>query len=120
MTILPHTYLHLSLAKRESMKVYIEPPEVDVNPIQDRLNDLPESHELRPILQNVISLQQRYLEVVQQNLQYKIMWALRSLETEIAEAGGMIILGNDGTLTLKEFEPELSERIEQCIKENMG
>ncbi len=102
------------------MKVYIEPPEIDVNPIQERLNDLPEDHELRPILQNVISLQQRYLEVVQQNLQYKIMWALRSLETEIDEAGGMILLGTDGTLTLKEFQPELAERIEQSIKDNMG
>jgi len=102
------------------MKVYIEPPEIDVNPIQERLNDLPEDHELRPILANVISLQQRYLEVVQQNLQYKIMWALRSLETEIDEAGGMILLGTDGTLTLKEFQPELAERIEQSIKENMG
>jgi hypothetical protein len=102
------------------MKVYIEPPEIDVNPIHDRLNDLPEDHELRPILQNVISLQQRYLEVVQQNLQYKIMWALRSMEAEIDEAGGMIILGTDGTLTLKEFTQELSDRIEQCIKENMG
>jgi hypothetical protein len=102
------------------MKVYIEPPEVDINPIQERLNDLPEDHELRPILQNVISLQQRYLEVVQQNLQYKIMWALRSLEAEIEEAGGMIILSTEGVLTLKEFLPELAERIEQCIKDNMG
>jgi hypothetical protein len=102
------------------MKVYIEPPEVDINPIQERLNDLPEEHELRPILQNVISLQQRYLEVVQQNLQYKIMWALRSLEAEIEEAGGMIILSTEGVLTLKEFLPELAERIEQCIKDNMG
>lgn len=102
------------------MKIYIEPPEIDINPIQERLNELPAEHELRPILQNVISLQQRYLEVVQQNLQYKIMWALRSLEEEINEAGGMIILGTDGTLTLKEFLPELSERIEQCIKENMS
>ena len=102
------------------MKVYIEPPEIDINPIQERLNELPEQHELRPILQNVISLQQRYLEVVQQNLQYKIMWALRSLEHEIDEAGGMIILGTDGQLTLKEFTQDLAERIEQCIKENMG
>lgn len=102
------------------MKVYIEPPEIDINPIQERLNDLPEAHELRPILQNVISLQQRYLEVVQQNLQYKIMWALRSLEAEIEEAGGIIILGSDGTLTLKEFQPELAVKIEECIKENMN
>ena len=102
------------------MKVYIEPPEIDVNPLQDRLNDLPEDHELRPILNNVLSLQQRYLEVVQQNLQYKIMWALRSMEAEIDEAGGMIILSPEGTLTLKEFTQELSDRIEQCIKENMG
>lgn len=101
------------------MKIYIEPPEVDINPIQDRLNDLPEDHELRPILQNVIALQQRYLEVVQQNLQYKIMWALRSLEAEIDEAGGIIILSPDGQLTLKEFTQELSERIEECIRENM-
>ncbi len=102
------------------MKVYIEPPEIDINPIQERLMSLPEESELRPILQNVISLQQKYLEVVQQNLQYKIMWALRSLEAEITEAGGMIILGTDGQLTLKEFQPELSDRIEQCIKDNMG
>lgn len=102
------------------MKVYIEPPEIDINPIQERLNELPEDHELRPILQNVISLQQRYLEVAQQNLQYRIMWALRSMEAEIEEAGGMIILGADGTLTLKEFSPDIAERIEQCIKENMG
>lgn len=110
----------LTFAANYNMKVYIEPPEVDINPIQDRLTELPEDHELRPILQNVVSLQQRYLEVVQQNLQYRIMWALRSLEQEIEEAGGMIILGTDGTLTLKEFLPELSDRIEQCIKENMG
>ncbi len=102
------------------MKVYIEPPEIDINPIQDRLNELPAESELRPILQNVISLQQKYLEVVQQNLQYRIMWALRSLEAEITEAGGMIILGTDGQLTLKEFSQELSDKIELCIKENMG
>lgn len=102
------------------MKVYIEPPEIDINPIQERLNDLPEDHELRPILQNVIGLQQKYLEVVQQNLQYKIMWALRSMEHEIEEAGGIIILDTEGTLTLKEFTQDLSDRIEQCIKENMG
>ncbi|HEX6914316.1 MAG TPA: hypothetical protein VF145_03700 [Chitinophagaceae bacterium] len=102
------------------MKVYIEPPELDINPLQDRLNELPEGSELRPILQNVLTLQQKYLEVVQQNLQYRIMWALRSLEDEIEAAAGMIILSADGQLTLKEFPPELSERIEQCIKDNLG
>lgn len=90
-----------------------------MNPIQERLNDLPEEHELRPILQNVLSLQQKYLEVVQQNLQYRIMWALRSLEQEITDAGGIIILDTDGQLTLKEFTPEMAEKIETCIKENM-
>lgn len=102
------------------MKVYIEPPEIDIHPIQQRLSELPEGSELRPILQNVLSLQEKYLEVVQQNLQYRIMWALRSLEQEITEAGGIIILGTDGQLTLKEFSPELAEKIETCIKENMG
>ena len=101
------------------MKVYIEPPEIDVDPIQQRLNELPEDHELRPILQNVLTLQQKYLEVVQQTLQYRIMWALRSLEHEITEAGGIIMLGTDGQLTLKEFPEELAERIELCIRENM-
>jgi hypothetical protein len=48
------------------------------------------------------------------------MWALRSMEAEIEESGGMIILGADGALTLKEFTQDLAERIEQCIKENMG
>ncbi|MCE3282584.1 MAG: hypothetical protein K0Q66_1321 [Chitinophagaceae bacterium] len=101
------------------MKVYIEPPEIDVDPIQHRLNELPEDHELKPILQNVLTLQQKYLEVVQQTLQYRIMWALRSLEHEINESGGMIMLGADGQLTLKEFSEDLAERIEACIRENM-
>jgi len=101
------------------MKVYIEPPEINVNPLQERMNELPENHELRPILQNVLTLQEKYLEVVQEKLQYQIMWALRMLEQEIDAEGGMIILNTDGQLTLKEFSPELSAKIEESIKENM-
>lgn len=106
-------------ASNNIMKIYIEPPEIDITPLQQKLNDLPGDHELTSILQNVISLQDRYMEIIQQNLQYRIMWALRSLEKEIEEAGGTIILGADGQLTLKEFTHELANKIELCIKDNM-
>jgi hypothetical protein len=102
------------------MKIYVQPPEIDINPLQERLNQLEDGNELRPILQNILTLQEKYLEVVQQKLQLQIMWALRSIEKEIDEEGGMILLTTEGEIELKEFSPELSEKISQCIKENMN
>ena len=46
---------------------------------------------------------------------YRTMWVLRSLEIEITESGGMIIIQQDGRIQTKDFNRELTEKIHAQI-----
>jgi hypothetical protein len=50
-------------------------------------------------------------------VKYKIMWALRSLEKQIDESGGIILIDSKGLqdivkISAKDFDEELAEKIQ--------
>ena len=46
---------------------------------------------------------------------YKVMWQLRSLENEINQEGGLIIITEKGKIHTKDFTSELTEKIHQLL-----
>ncbi len=79
------------------MKVYIE-------------YDIPEATEIE--LKDITHTTYKNLFV---KLKYKIMWQLRSLEREIADEGGIIIIKPNGSIETKNFTPELTENIRDLL-----
>ena len=46
---------------------------------------------------------------------YKIMWHLRSVENEINDEGGIIIVDLSGKIEIKQFTEELTEKIHELL-----
>jgi hypothetical protein len=59
----------------------------------------------------VISLKENYATSIKDLLIYKTMWCLRSLEKEMDEEGGMIIISLTKPAEIKGYSTELSKRI---------
>lgn len=57
----------------------------------------------------------KMMETTMEKWKYKTMWALRSIEAEINEEGGMIILTIKGMHT-KQFSRELTDKIAELIR----
>jgi len=53
-----------------------------------------------------------------EKVKYKIMWALRGIEKEINEEGGMIIITPEFRIETKDFSEELTERISGLLDSN--
>jgi len=47
---------------------------------------------------------------------YRIMWELRTLESEINSEGGAIIITEKSQIETKDFTTELSEKIKTLLK----
>ncbi len=50
---------------------------------------------------------------------YRTMWQLRSLEKEINESDGMIIVRQNGRIETKSFTQELSDKINEILKADL-
>ncbi len=50
---------------------------------------------------------------------YRTMWQLRSLEKEINESNGMIIVHQNGRIDAKNFTPELMDKIMEILKADL-
>lgn len=82
------------------MKLYIDFPAPDLGE-DETLNTLADI--------NYQNLRGKY--------KYKTMWQLRTLEKEINEQGGMIIIKRNGEIQTKNFTADLTERINELIME---
>lgn len=56
------------------------------------------------------------MKIMMEKNKYKIMWQLRSLENQINEEGGMIIITEKGRIHTKNFTPDLTDRILELLR----
>lgn len=61
------------------------------------------------------SIPDRMQKLVLEKWKYKTMWNLRSIEKEINEEGGIIIVATSGVKT-RSFSPELTAKIIELVK----
>jgi len=48
---------------------------------------------------------------------YKTMWALRKLEAEMENEGGVIVIDSNSEFHLRGFSDDLADKISKCIEE---
>jgi flagellar biosynthesis/type III secretory pathway protein FliH len=71
---------------------------------------------IKKIVQDNTNWQKRYAIEMGEKWKYRIMWELRSIESEINSEGGCIIITENGKIETKDFTAELSERIKTLLK----
>lgn len=74
--------------------------------IKDPLNEFFKNHQ---------NMKEKYIIEKFEKVKYKVMWALRSIEKEINDEGGMIVITWDFKIELKDFSEPLSEQILRLI-----
>ena len=71
-----------------------------------------------PFAEQYKALNEKYWICFFELLKYKIMWALRFIETEIdAEETGILKMTAEGHLEIIDFSPDLTEKIKTEFKE---
>jgi hypothetical protein len=104
------------------MKIYFDPPD-EINAMEEALETLtkdvtPEIAQVfEPIKTIANDLYSKKSICSRELIKYKIMWALRFLESEIESENGSFRITNDGDLAIRDFSTELTEKIKQEIKE---
>lgn len=98
------------------MKVYFEPPDKEnaiENYAKEQLALIPDDIKemVKPCILKLSDTHYKYSVKFIEVLKYRTMWALRFLEEKINQEGGMIIVGEDGKLTLIGFSESLAEEI---------
>lgn len=99
------------------MKIYLEPVDDDIIDLEqiatNILNIFPSQFlpAIKKILDTNVNLQKKYANTFSELSKLKIMWALRFLEKEIDNEGGLIIITKSGKIETKDFSSELSEKI---------
>ena len=98
------------------MKIYYEPPDKHDevgNVVAAGLSTLsPElSKIITPMVEKTADLQYQLAVASFETFKYRTMWALRYLEKEINDAGGMIIVKDTGKIDLRGFTAEMDAKI---------
>ena len=62
---------------------------------------------------------QYYIELMEK-YKYQLMWVLRSLEPEIEEEKGAFIINKAGKIELRDFSPELTDKIAKVLGDSVG
>ena len=79
---------------------------------------IPEEYKIAiaPLVNIVKSSNEQRAFYFQECEKFKLMWNLRSLEKEINEENGMLILNAKGDLELKNFSSGLTAKIKDCLR----
>lgn len=56
------------------------------------------------------------MKTLMERNKYKVMWQLRSLEKEINDSEGMIIINQNGRIEAKNFNAELLDKILELLR----
>jgi hypothetical protein len=75
---------------------------------------LPDDEEFEESVQSITDIT---LRLLLEKLKYKTMWCLRSLENEINQGKGMIIIRN-GTIEYIDFSPQLTFKMKELMAED--
>jgi len=118
--------VYLEDQNNQRMKVYYRidesfiPPEIDES-YQYLLEYIPENlkDEIRKQLELNREIQLQLIESRYEKIKFEIMWKLRSLEDEIKEDKGMIIIDKNYEINITNFSPSLSRLIEDLIREKI-
>jgi hypothetical protein len=107
------------------MKIYVQPAD-ESSDIEDEIEIFRKGAEslakpVKELLTRMIKLtsaiKNNYISSASELLKYKYMWALRSVEKEIDEEGGMIIIKLDGKNEIRDFSAELKTKINDLLLE---
>jgi hypothetical protein len=105
------------------MKIYYEisdelEPELPDNFYHEILNAIPEPirEGLRPAIEGYLTLNKKLVVANYESWKYKIMWKLRSIESEINSQEGCMIIKKDGKLELKDYSDDLKIKIAELLK----
>jgi hypothetical protein len=71
---------------------------------------------VKEVLELYLKVQNLYVVQYYENIKFKVMWHLRSLEKEIVAEGGMIKLDKHAGIIAINFSPALTDKIEELLK----
>lgn len=69
------------------------------------------------LIQMLPGISKKYSIAFLESMKFKIMWSLRSIEQEIIEEGGMIVIDRDVNVSTNNFSPMLTSKIRSLIDE---
>jgi len=108
------------------MKIYSDMEDL-TDPLADRIqamiDGITPDHpflSMIPLLKEFVKSQQEAYAQRVENAKLRLKWAVRGLEKEIEEEGGMLIIDKGGKLETRGFSNGLSERIVQEVKDRLN
>lgn len=106
------------------MKIYTDVEDI-IDPLEDTVNKMIEGIQPGHPFEATVPILKKFIQTLKEvnvlrleNAKHRLMWALRKLENEIDEEGGMLIINSDGKLEMKHFSPSLTERIKKDVQEH--
>jgi hypothetical protein len=106
------------------MKIYSDMEDL-TDPLADQVEEMIKNIELDtpfvaiiPLLKELVKCKRDAYARQIENIKLRLMWALRKLEKEIEEEGGMIVVNKEGNLATKGFSASLTASIQNEVKEN--
>ncbi|MBK9380631.1 MAG: hypothetical protein IPN39_04825 [Chitinophagaceae bacterium] len=105
------------------MKIYHEESDL-VDDVENGANDLlsnitePYLSLIKPLVEGLKKTNTEKLYYFNEAEKYKLMWRLRSLESEINKEGGIFILTKEGGLQIKDFSTELLNEIKKVLHQS--
>lgn len=75
---------------------------------------------IEPLMNLLIKRNKDYFIELMEKYKYKLMWELRSLELEIDNEKGILVINEKGGITSREFTSDLEDKIAKALDKSPG